>query len=54
MFAGNQNVFSDKNNNNLFNTANEGLNEINDEWFRAKKLSINKGETRFIYTCFFS
>ena len=32
----------------VFKIANEELNEIN-EWFRANKLSINAGKTKYIF-----
>ena len=49
MFADDTNLFySNKDINNLFKIANEELNEIN-EWFRANKLSINAGKTKYIF-----
>ena len=48
MFADDTNLFySNKDINTLFKIANEELNEIN-EWFRANKLSINAGKTKYI------
>ena len=41
---------SDENINNLFKTANEGLNEINEKT-RANKPSINEGKAKNIYSC---
>ena len=49
MFADDTNLFySNKDINTLFKIANEELNEIN-EWFRANKLSLNAGKTKYIY-----
>ena len=49
MFADDTNLFySNKDINALFKVANEELNEIN-EWFKANKLSINAGKTKYIY-----
>ena len=49
MFADDTNLFySNKDINTLFKIANEELNEIN-EWFRANKLSINAGKTKYIF-----
>ena len=49
MFADDTNLFySNKYINTLFKIANEELNEIN-EWFRANKLSINVGKTKYIF-----
>ena len=46
MFADDTNLFLNKNSSNIFKIANEELTEMN-EWFRANKFSINKGETIF-------
>ena len=49
MFADATDLFySNKDINTLFKIANEELNEIN-EWFRANKLSINAGKTKYIF-----
>ena len=49
MFTDDTNLFySNKDINTLFKIANEKLNEIN-EWFRANKLSINAGKTKYIF-----
>ena len=40
--------YSNKDINTLFKIENEELSEIN-EWFRANKLSINEGKTKFIF-----
>ena len=49
MFADDTNLFySNKDINTLFKIANEELNEIS-EWFRANKLSINAGKTKYIF-----
>ena len=49
MFANDTNLFySNKDINTLFKIANDELNEIN-EWFRANKLSINAGKTKYMF-----
>ena len=49
MFADGTNLlYSNKDINTLFKIANEELNETN-EWFRANKLSINAGKTKYIF-----
>ena len=40
--------YSNKDVNTLFKIANEKLNEIN-EWFRANKLSVKVGKTKYIF-----
>ena len=48
MFADNTNLFySNKDFNTPFKITNEELNEI--EWFRANKLSLNAGKTKYIF-----
>ena len=49
MFADDTNLFySNKDINTFFKVANEELNE-NNEWFRANKLFINAGKTKYIF-----
>ena len=48
LFTDNTNLFcSDSNIRTLFETANQGLSQIND-WFFANKLSLNAGKTEYM------
>ena len=49
MFADNTNLFSSHSNiKDLFNNVNLGLNKI-DVWFKANKLSLNEGKTKYTF-----